>query len=94
MGVDLGGTKIQTVALRGQQTVGSARVPTPQSGVVEDVIQAIVETIHTALGQAKLDASAVAGVGIGSPGVIDIAAGVVSHAANVPGFSAACAWVH
>jgi glucokinase len=87
VGVDLGGTKIQTVVLRGQQTVGSARVPTPQSGVAGDVIQAIVGTIHVGLQQAGVDLAAVAGVGIGSPGEIDIEAGVVSQAANVPGFS-------
>ena len=91
MGVDLGGTKIQTAALRGRQTVGSTRVPTPQSGVAADVIEAIVGTIHATLAQAGCDvgadASAIAGVGIGSPGEIDIAAGVVSRAANVPGFS-------
>lgn len=87
VGVDLGGTKIQTVALRGEQIVGSARVPTPQSGVAENVIQAIVGTIHASLHQAAIDAAALAGVGIGSPGEIDIASGVVSQAQNVPGFS-------
>jgi glucokinase len=87
VGVDLGGTKIQTAALRGRQIVGSIRVPTPQSGVAADVIEAIVGTIHTTLAQAGCDAGAIAGVGIGSPGEIDIAAGVVSRAANVPGFS-------
>jgi glucokinase len=87
VGVDLGGTKIQTVALRGEQVAGSARVATPQSGVAENVIQAIVGTIHGALGQAGAGAGAVASVGIGSPGEIDIAAGSVSQAANVAGFS-------
>ena len=86
VGVDLGGTKIQTVALRGGQRVGSARVPTPQSGVAQDVIQAIVDTIHVTLQQAGVQTSAVAGVGIGSPGQIDIEGGVVSQANNVPGF--------
>jgi predicted NBD/HSP70 family sugar kinase len=35
-GVDLGGTKIQTVAVRDEQVVGSARVPTPQTGDATD----------------------------------------------------------
>jgi glucokinase len=86
VGVDLGGTKIQTVALRGARRVGSARVPTPQSGVAENVVQAILGTIHVALGQAGVQVSAVAGVGVGSPGQIDIEGGVVSQANNVPGF--------
>jgi len=87
VGVDLGGTKIQTVALRGMKVVGSARVPTPQSGVAENVIQAIAGTIHVALRQAGTDAAALSGVGIGSPGEIDAAEGVVRQAGNVPGFS-------
>jgi glucokinase len=87
VGVDLGGTKIQTVTLRGQQVLGSARVLTPLSGVAEDVIQAILSTIHESLRHAEVDAAALAGVGIGSPGEIDIAAGVVTQASNVPGFS-------
>ena len=86
VGVDLGGTKIQTVALRGGQRVGSARVATPQSGVAQDVIQAIVGTIHVTLQQAGVQTSAVASVGIGSPGQIDIEGGVISQANNVPGF--------
>jgi glucokinase len=87
VGVDLGGTKIQTVAVHGEQIVGSERVPTPQDGVAESVIQAIVDTIHAALTQAGADAAALQGVGIGSPGEIDIEAGTVSQAWNVPGFS-------
>ncbi len=86
VGVDLGGTKIQTVALRGLQVVGKERVPTPQSGVAENVVQAILGTIHAALGQAGVAPGAVARVGIGSPGQIDIEGGVVSQANNVPGF--------
>jgi glucokinase len=86
VGVDLGGTKIQTVALRGTQVLGQARVPTPQSGVAENVVQAILGTIHVTLQQAGVAPSAVACVGIGSPGQIDIEGGVVDQANNVPGF--------
>jgi glucokinase len=87
VGVDLGGTKIQTVALRGGQIAGSARVPTPQSAGAEGVIEAILEAIRAALAQAGAKQADVAAVGIGTPGEIDAAAGVVSLAANVPGFS-------
>jgi glucokinase len=87
VGVDLGGTKIQTVVLRDLHTLGSARAVTPQSGVAADVIAAIVDTIHAALGQCATEPAAVAGVGIGSPGEIDAATGTVTQAANVPGFA-------
>lgn len=79
-GVDLGGTKIQAVVVRDQQVVGSARTLTPLTGVVTDVIDAIVATIREALGDGEL-----AAVGIGTPGKID--GGAVELAANVPGFT-------
>ena len=84
-GVDLGGTKIQSVVLRDGEVVGSARSATPQTGVAEDVIRTIAETIRSALGgtaTTRLD-----GIGVGSPGEVDGAAGTVELAANVPGFS-------
>jgi glucokinase len=87
VGVDLGGTKIQTVLVRDGEVLGSARAPTPQSGVPGDVIDAIVETVRGARGQASAAESELAGVGIGTPGEIDKQAGAVALAANVPGFS-------
>ncbi len=80
-GVDLGGTKIQTVVTRDEQVVGEARVPTPQTGDAKDVIAAIVGTIREAA-----DGDGLTAVGIGTPGKIDDG-GAVELAANVPGFS-------
>jgi glucokinase len=90
VGVDLGGTKIQTVALRDREIVGNARVPTPQTGAANDVIEAILDTITASLEQARSGPAGsieLVAVGIGTPGEIDAAAGVVSLAANVPGFA-------
>ena len=41
-GVDLGGTKIQAVAVRQGEVVGDARRPTPQTGAA-DVLSALAE---------------------------------------------------
>jgi glucokinase len=87
VGVDLGGTKIQTAAVRGGEILGSARLPTPQSGLAADVIEAIAQTIRTSLEKAGADQKGLAGIGIGTPGKVDAEAGTVSLAANVPGFS-------
>jgi glucokinase len=87
VGVDLGGTKIQTVVLRGGEVAGSSRVPTPQTAGAGGVIEAIVETIRASLRQAESDPSELGSVGIGTPGAIDESTGTVSLAANVPGFS-------
>jgi glucokinase len=86
-GVDLGGTKIQTVVLQGEKVVGSARVLTPQTGDPADVIDAIVTTIRTSLDGSAASEGDLGGVGIGTPGQIDVDAGAVLLAANVPGFS-------
>jgi glucokinase len=86
-GVDLGGTKIQTVVLRKGEVAGSSRVLTPRTGVAGDVIAAIVGTVRTSLESAAAPDGALRAVGIGTPGEIDADAGAVLLAANVPGFS-------
>jgi glucokinase len=86
-GVDLGGTKIQTVVLRDAEVAGSARVLTPQTGNPADVVDAIVGTILTSLDAAGATDKELRGIGIGTPGEIDVKAGAVLLAANVPGFS-------
>lgn len=85
-GVDLGGTKIQTVVLRNEEVVGSERVLTPQTGA-GDVIDAIVGTIRASLEAAGAAEADLRGIGIGTPGEVDAKAGAVLLAANVPGFS-------
>src|SRR5438105_133284 len=42
-GIDLGGTKIQTVVLNGEEIVGRFRIPTPQTGA-EAVLAAMSES--------------------------------------------------
>jgi glucokinase len=84
--VDLGGTKIQTVVVRDGTVVGQVRVPTPQTGVAQDVIDAIARTVRESQAQAG-PRSPIRSLGIGTPGEIDIEAGAVLLAANVPGFS-------
>src|SRR5215472_7105784 len=83
-GVDLGGTKIQTVVLRSRRVVGQSRVSTPHTGAT-DVVHAIAETLTSSLHEAGAPISELGGIGIGSPGEIDSDTGTVAKAANVPG---------
>ena len=83
-GIDLGGTKIQVVALRSRHVVASARVLTPQTGA-DAVARAMVLTVGEALAGAGIPASALRAVGVGTPGSIHIGGGV-SNSPNVPGF--------
>jgi glucokinase len=82
-GIDLGGTKIQAVVVDDDfEVVGDARVPTPTRGGPQDVADAMAQALQQAAeGHGELVA-----VGVGSPGVIDEAAGVVSSARNLPGW--------
>src|SRR5215472_17029836 len=84
-GVDVGGTKIQTVVLRAQEVVGSARRETPRTGA-DAVIAAIVDSVKASIATASARTADLAAVGIGSPGTIDVETGTVGHSPNVPGF--------
>jgi glucokinase len=84
-GLDLGGTKIQAVVVDEDNNVlGDARHPTPTSGGPELVASELADTISEAAGNAGLDPRSLSGVGVGSPGVIDPAAGTVAQAKNLP----------
>jgi glucokinase len=84
-GVDLGGTKIQAVVVdEGRSVVGQSRRPTPTHGGPPGVTRAIAATLRAAAEDAGAAAGDLAGVGVGSPGVIDGAAGTVTSARNLP----------
>jgi len=85
LGVDLGGTKIQVVAVANRRVVGEARHPTPRTdaaAVMEEIVAAAREATSAA-GGTEADVRA---VGIGTPGTVDPATGHVSGSTNVPGF--------
>lgn len=79
IGIDLGGTKIQGVAVKGDEVVAEAKVATPTGGVA-DVVDAIVTCVR------RLDAPASASVGVGAAGVVEAGTGVLLQAPNLEGF--------
>jgi glucokinase len=84
-GIDLGGTKIQTVVIDGRNKVlGEARCPTPTDGGPPAVAAAMAEALRDAADQAKWETDSLTGVGVGSPGEINARTGVVSQAKNLP----------
>jgi glucokinase len=86
-GIDLGGTKIQTVVVDAKNKVlGEARAQTPGEGGPEDVAKAIVETMREAAKAAGVETKALKGIGVGSPGDADEKTGVVTAAKNLPGW--------
>jgi glucokinase len=86
-GIDLGGTKIQAVVVdEAHEVLGSARHPTPTTGGPADVALAMVGAVREAQEQAGVGPGELTAVGVGSPGVIDDAAGTVTSARNLPGW--------
>jgi glucokinase len=86
-GIDLGGTKIQTVVVDADNEVlGESRRPTPTTGGPVDVAGEMVAAMREAVEQAGLAAGDLSGVGVGSPGDADESTGVVSDARNLPGW--------
>jgi predicted NBD/HSP70 family sugar kinase len=76
IGVDLGGTKIEAIALADDgRTITRRRVATPR----EDYA-ASIEVIVTLVGELERDAAARGTVGVGVPGAISPAAGVLKNA--------------
>jgi glucokinase len=87
-GIDLGGTKIQTVVVDPKNKVlGEARRPTPTKGGPEDVTREMAAALREAGAQAKIETKDLSGVGVGSPGDADERTGVVSDARNLPGWT-------
>jgi glucokinase len=84
-GIDLGGTKIQAVVVDDRHEVlGEQRGPTPTSGGPADVAAAMAETLAGAATAAGIETSDLIGVGVGSPGEIDVVRGTVTQARNLP----------
>src|SRR5450631_1768251 len=85
-GIDLGGTKIQAVIVDDDYNVlGASRRATPTTGGPSDVAAEMQGALRDAAGAAGVDAGALTGVGVGSPGTID--KGTVSNAVNLPSWS-------
>jgi len=82
IGVDLGGTKIYGVVVKGAEVVHEAKRKTPTQGGPLAVVDAIAALVTDDLG--GLDG--VHGVGIGAPGVVDVVTGTVHEAPNLAGW--------
>ncbi|HET7631866.1 MAG TPA: ROK family protein [Gemmatimonadaceae bacterium] len=89
IGVDLGGTNVVTGAVSpdGTRTLGvhtaSTQVDAGADGVVDRIVAQIEATIADAMREAGVSRDAFLGVGIGAPGPLDRANGVVVVAPNL-----------
>jgi glucokinase len=82
VGVDIGGTKTDAVAIDDTGTViGELRVPTGfgQAAVLESTVEAVTRLAE----RAGVGVGAFESIGVGIPGAVDTATGRVSHAVNL-----------
>jgi glucokinase len=97
-GIDLGGTKIQTVVMRAEQAVanggeqgggedhgvlGQARRLTPHEGGPPAIVDALVDCITEAAEAAGVEVGYLEGIGVGAPGDVDGVAGTLARATNL-----------
>src|SRR3954465_4015945 len=87
-GLELGGTKVQAVIVDDANEVrGQSRAQTPLQGGPPAVAATMAGALREAAQQAGADPGELAGVGVGSPGQVDDAAGTVSSAKNLTGWA-------
>ena len=87
MGVDLGGTNIKVGVVDDLGCpVSYLTTPTKAEEGPEEATKRMAEAVHRAIRKAKLQPSAVAHVGLGSPGTMDIPAGMLLKPVNLPGW--------
>ena len=87
VGIDLGGTFIKYALLDKNMSVrGAFQLPTPAASGPDSVIKTMVSGATELLDREGISVGDVVGVGIGSPGPLDLAAGVVIGMPNISGF--------
>jgi glucokinase len=84
-GIDLGGTKIQAAVIDDEgEVLGESRGPTPTEGGPQAVADACAAVLRESADAAGIRTKDLEAIGVGSPGVIDVEAGSVTSARNLP----------
>ncbi|MGI8587871.1 MAG: ROK family protein [Chloroflexia bacterium] len=85
VGVDLGGTKIMTARVSpAGEVLEQHREATPAAEGVDAVVEAILRSIQAVIADA--DPAELIGVGVGAPGPLDPATGILYSPPNLPGW--------
>ena len=86
-GIDLGGTNIKAAILDDLGRIVEFHTePTHAARGPEDAAARMGRAVHTLAGRAGIATTDVARVGLGSPGPLDIPAGTIVRAGNLPGW--------
>jgi glucokinase len=84
VGIDLGGTKILAGVVSGDHRImGRAKRTTPAKEGGPAILATVISCVDEALTAAGVSRDVIAGAGIGSPGPLDVNAGVILFSANL-----------
>jgi glucokinase len=84
VGIDLGGTKILAGVVDADNRLsGRAKRATPAKEGAAAILRAILDCVDEALAEARVSRLEIGAVGIGSPGPLDVDAGVILFSANL-----------
>ena len=84
IGVDMGGTKILSAVIDTEGNVlATAKVPTKADRDVSEVIDRIAGSVQKAIDKSGVASDSIQAIGIGAPGPLDPATGVVIFAPNL-----------
>lgn len=85
IGIDLGGTSTKVALVDAVGSIVAAdSFPTRGGDGTEPFIQSAVAAVHDLLSRGGVDRASLAGVGVGSPGPIELKRGVLLKTANLP----------
>ncbi len=84
LGVDLGGTKVVAGVVDARNAIlGRAKRSTPAKEGAAAILQAVIACALEAIEMAGVPTAEIAGVGVGTPGPLDIERGVILFSANM-----------
>jgi glucokinase len=85
IGVDLGGTKISGILVNLQgEIIAKTTVPTLAETGEQAILQRIIDVITLIIAESNVGKENIVAIGFGSPGSLDIKAGKIMSAANLP----------
>jgi len=87
LGIDLGGTKIASAVVNDRGAVlARDQTATPAAQGPEAVTRALMASAVRALGQAGISITDLTSIGVGAPGLVNAATGIVHTSPNLPGW--------
>ncbi len=85
IGVDLGGTNMRVGMVTSDgRMVHRLILPTRVNLGLEKVVERIIKAIQEVINQTIVPGNQIKGIGIGSPGTIDIQSGIIISSPNFP----------